>query len=172
MFKVNNKIKERGHWFKSKKSLKRCRTYVFFLFRVITPTTLAFTAWKVSKYRVFSGPYSPVFGLNTERHFVSLRISPYSIRMRENTDQEKLRIWTLFTQCLPCYLKGKRYLFNKCCRFNLSVQLRFVKLRALILEPWARLEPFLRCKELIWIHFFTFLYKNNEVESGKTIRTN
>ena len=26
-------------------------------------------------------------------------ISPYSVRMRENTDQKKLRIWTLFTQC-------------------------------------------------------------------------
>ena len=25
-------------------------------------------------------------------------ISPYSIRMRKNTDQKKLRIWTLFTQ--------------------------------------------------------------------------
>ena len=24
--------------------------------------------------------------------------SPYSVRVRENTDQEKLRIWTLFTQ--------------------------------------------------------------------------
>ena len=28
-----------------------------------------------------------------------LRISPYSVRMRENNDQKKLRIWTLFTQC-------------------------------------------------------------------------
>ena len=27
-------------------------------------------------------------------------ISPYSVRMREYTDQKKLRIWTLFTQCL------------------------------------------------------------------------
>ena len=26
-------------------------------------------------------------------------ISPHSVRMRENTDQIKLRIWTLFTQC-------------------------------------------------------------------------
>ena len=26
-------------------------------------------------------------------------ISPYSVRMRENTDQKKLGIWTLFTQC-------------------------------------------------------------------------
>ena len=36
------------------------------------------TVWYVSKYGVFSGPYS--------------------VRMRENTDQKKLRIWTLFTQ--------------------------------------------------------------------------
>ena len=28
-------------------------------------------------------------------------ISPYSVRMRENADQKKLRIWTLFTQRLP-----------------------------------------------------------------------
>ena len=32
-------------------------------------------------------PYFPAFWLNTER---------YSVRMRENTDQKKLRIWTLF----------------------------------------------------------------------------
>ena len=25
--------------------------------------------------------------------------SPYSVRIREDTDQKKLRIWTLFTQC-------------------------------------------------------------------------
>ena len=27
-----------------------------------------------------------------------LRIFPYSVRIEENTDQEKLRIWTLFKQ--------------------------------------------------------------------------
>ena len=26
------------------------------------------TAWKVSKYRVISGPYFPVFGLNTGKY--------------------------------------------------------------------------------------------------------
>ena len=26
-------------------------------------------------------------------------ISPYSVQMQENTDQQKLRIWTLFTRC-------------------------------------------------------------------------
>ena len=30
--------------------------------------------------------------------FFLVRIFPYSLRMRENTDQKKLRIWTLFTQ--------------------------------------------------------------------------
>ena len=32
-------------------------------------------AWKVSKYGVFSAPYFPAFGLNTERYSVS----PYSV---------------------------------------------------------------------------------------------
>ena len=41
------------------------------------------TARKVSKYGVFNGPYFSVF----------------SPRIEENTDQKKLRIWTLFTQC-------------------------------------------------------------------------
>ena len=45
------------------------------------------TAWKVSKYRVFSGPYFPVFGLNTEIYGVNLRIhSEYrKIRTRKNS---------------------------------------------------------------------------------------
>ena len=40
--------------------------------KAILPTT--YTAWKVSKYGVFSGPHFPAFGLNTERYEVSLRI--------------------------------------------------------------------------------------------------
>ena len=51
------------------------------------------TAWKVSKYGVFSGRLFPEFGLNTERYEVS-------VRTWENTDQKKLRIRTLFTQWL------------------------------------------------------------------------
>ena len=42
---------------------------------------------KVSKYEFFSGPYFSEFRLNTEI---------YKVRIRENTDQKKLRIWTLF----------------------------------------------------------------------------
>ena len=54
------------------------------------------TTWKVSKYGVFSGPYFPAFGLNTEIYWI--RRFTYSVEMRENTDPKKLRIWTLFTQ--------------------------------------------------------------------------
>ena len=32
------------------------------------------------------------------KEFFLVRIFPYSVRMWENTDQKKLRIWTLFTQ--------------------------------------------------------------------------
>ena len=40
------------------------------------------TAWKVFKYRVFSGPYFPVFGLNTEIYGVNLRIQSKYRKMR------------------------------------------------------------------------------------------
>ena len=48
---------------------------------------LLVTVWKVSKYGVFSGPYFPVFGLNTERYFVFPRIQSQwgKIRTRKNS---------------------------------------------------------------------------------------
>ena len=33
------------------------------------------------------------------RNFCLVRVFPYSVRIRENTDQKKRRIWTIFTQC-------------------------------------------------------------------------
>ena len=66
---------------------------IFYKFRQRFSVCLSkdtFTVWKVSKYRAFSSPYFPVFGLNTEIYGV----------IQENTDQKKLRLWTLFTQCL------------------------------------------------------------------------
>ena len=34
----------------------------------VVAATATNTAWKVSKYKVFSGPYFPVFGLNTGKY--------------------------------------------------------------------------------------------------------
>ena len=42
--------------------------------------------------------WSVFFRIRTEYGKI-LRISPYSVRKRENTDRKKLRIWILFRQC-------------------------------------------------------------------------
>ena len=47
----------------------------------------------MSKFGVFCGLYFHVFGLNTEIWKV---ISPYLIRIQQNKEQEKLRVWILF----------------------------------------------------------------------------
>ena len=39
-----------------------------------------------------------LFSLIRTKYGEILRISPYSVRIRANTDQKKLRIWTLFKQ--------------------------------------------------------------------------
>ena len=68
-------------------------------------TTIIFfiaTAWKVSKYGVFSGPYFPAFGLNTERYSVSfcIRSECEKIWTRKN-----LRIRTFFMQCAALIIR-------------------------------------------------------------------
>ena len=50
---------------------------------LISPIIFTNTAWKVSKYGVFSGPYFPEIGLNKE-----ILYGP-----------EKTDIWTIFPQC-------------------------------------------------------------------------
>ena len=49
--------------------------------------TFVVTAWKVSKYGFFSGPYFPAFGLNTVKYSVSLRIQSEcgKIQARKNS---------------------------------------------------------------------------------------
>ena len=58
--------------------------------------------------------------------------SPYSVRMRENTDQKKLLIWTLFIQCqeapisyystiLSLNLLTKRFIIKKNCDGNIRI---------------------------------------------------
>ena len=51
-----------------------------------------------------------VFSLIRTEYREILRISPYSVRMRENTDQKILRIWTLFTEWI-CYICSTQILY-------------------------------------------------------------
>ena len=53
------------------------------------------TAWKVSKYGVFSGPFFPIFELNAERYRASPRIQIEcgKIRTRKKTFNMIIRSW-------------------------------------------------------------------------------
>ena len=70
---------------------------IFFMFPgsfayFITPA-ISGTDWKLSSNILFSGPYFPIFGLNTNIYFVNLHIQT------ANTDQKKLHIPSLFMEC-------------------------------------------------------------------------
>ena len=68
-------------------------------------TTIIFfiaTAWKVSKYGVFSGPYFSAFGQNTERYSGSLRIRSECGKIRT---RKKIRSWTFFMQCAALIIR-------------------------------------------------------------------
>ena len=76
-----------------------CLVFSNFLARL---SILSSTAWKVLKYG---------FSCVQTEYGDLLRKSPYSVRIQENTDQKKLRIRTLFTQCLV-YGASESHLWN------------------------------------------------------------
>ena len=105
-----------------------------YLSSILQKLSASDTAWKVSKYGVFSGPYFPVFGLNTERYGVSLHIQSEW----ENMDQKILRIWTLMQWRVCARVNYQIGLWRKCqvntrwwsiwyvCRFfNYLLQTKF-----------------------------------------------
>ena len=87
----NVSLQNMGDWIFS-----HCQQSVWDLFALFVFQD-SFTAWKVSKYGVFSGPYFPVFRLNSkiygENHCIQ---SEY----RKIHTRKKICIWTLFKQCL------------------------------------------------------------------------
>ena len=60
----------------------------------------------------------PAFSLREKcpsPEFFLVRVFPYSVRMRENTDQKKLRIWALFMQCSVCLLLNHDFIYQSVC---------------------------------------------------------
>ena len=68
------------------------------------------TAWKVSKYGVFSGPYFPPFGLNTERYWIS-RFSKYDLL----ASSISFFVIDQFSFCCFLYNPNKAGLFKVSC---------------------------------------------------------
>ena len=75
------------------------------------PIKYANTAWKVSKYGVFSGPYFPALGLNTERYSVSLHIQ-----------SECRKIWTKKNSVFGHFSRSAT--LNKECTNKITWKLR------------------------------------------------
>ena len=89
------------------------------------------TMWKVSKYRVFSGPYFPAFGLNTGK-----------------CRPEKLRIWTLFTQWVAKWWLSLEPLGIIACRLQIDIRI-IVKLENTTKNEWLVLTVVLEQTELV-----------------------
>ena len=79
------------------------------------------TAWKVLRYGVFSGPY-----IRTQSR------SPHSVPLQENTDQKKLLIWILFTQC-----DVKK---ESCTFWKLAVAVQFFHYHILSPDCWSGIK--------------------------------
>ena len=83
-----------------------------------------------------------------------LRISPYSVRLLENTGQKKFRIWTLFTQWLllkvcESFLSRhniKPVVCFSLCQASLGFQRRENKMNT-VYEKW---NYFSICRYLVW----------------------
>ena len=106
-----------------------------------------FNCLKSVRILSFSGPYFLAFGLNTERYSVSLRDSLYLSVFSPNAGKyrpEKVRIRTLFTQCLSF-------------RISLDISSECV--------VFSRLELKINSKITRWFfvfHFFVFCLKKQK----------
>ena len=125
-----------------------------FLFRL----RYAFTALKVSKYGVFSGPHFPVLGLNTKIYGVN--------PIQENTDQRKLRIWTLLSQCFERIQKD----YRKVSKINIFFYISFIQIyrkKHLIMEvlknSWSDISKNVHSKVLYLSSYSRKVYKINQI---------
>ena len=66
------------------------RSKPYYFLTINTTLLTDYTAWKVSKYGVFSGSYFPIFGLNTETYSLNLEIHARFIRKMTLTDEIKM----------------------------------------------------------------------------------
>ena len=110
----------------------------YFVITLVKEKCEADTAWKVSKYLIFSGPYFPVFGLNTWKY--GPKITPYL----DTSCSERNCVQTWFLRC-----RSSRKFLQHCkesCRAEF--QLRVYKLIGTIRRSTSIIKK-LVC---IWIH--------------------
>ena len=91
---------------------------------------------------------------NTEFFLVSIFL--YSVRIQENTDQKKLRIWTLFTHWICTHFgKIRSQLWIPCMIFRKCIVDRyFAKIK--VLKLWLTNELITKVQCKYWDKFNTF----------------
>ena len=91
----------------------------------------------VKSVRIWSFFWSVFSRIRTE--YGEIRsISPYSVRMRENTDQKELRIWTLFTQCILKVLWSRFQNLPMCSFKNNALKMLHSDLQNFpVVFPWS-----------------------------------
>ena len=104
----------------------------------------------VSKIRSFF--WSVFFCIRTEYRDL-LRKSPYSVRIQENGDQKKLRIWTLFRLCGHC---------EKCARsftsWNTKIRCNSIMIWLSELINWMIFVCLLKWCNSFWFFWQSILY--------------
>ena len=119
--------------FGQNKRYKKCHLFSF----ASSNSSQFDTAWKVSKYVVFSGPYFPAFGLNTKRYGVSLRIQSEcgKIQNRKSSVFGHFSCSVTFNLRLLYELRLKVRLSKTVCRsFHFRFRFAFIKVYIFVLQ--------------------------------------
>ena len=120
------------------------------------------TAWKVSKYGVFSGLYFPAFGLNTERYEVSLCIQSEcrKIRTRKNSVFGHISHSAFLERWVVCYVSNVKK-SKKWVNFMLWWRQQLLEMSAevifkikLLLNLWQTFLP--SFMPISWVVTYTF----------------
>ena len=122
--------------------------YILVKLTIVNTLIIINTEWKVSKYGVLSGPYFPVFGLNTEIYFVNIRIQSENreIRTRKNSVFGHFSCSVILSNCLESVVRLPWVVSESYRILN-----KLLKILKILKELFHGLKEFFKVlNELIW----------------------
>ena len=123
----------------------------------------SFTAWKVSKYWVISGPCFSVFELNTEIYGVNLRIQSKYRKMRTRNNSvfghfSRSDIFKKLYFTLTLRSIGSRFLLLVSCK-NVNNTHAYMTIFILLNRMWIRTCIYLLTNMFIFVHMCVWVMK-------------
>ena len=120
-----------------------------------------FTAWKVTRYIIFSDPYFPIFGLNTEIHTVNLGILSEFKKMRTI----KNSLDTFHAVMSKCYIAVQRS--SSLVRLQYWILLSSLPIRFQISHC---ISYILGYSNSFHTHFYRFIHNVEKWSNGKMVK--